>query len=462
MTGLTGHKALVVGLGHRTGLAACSFLVKRGFQVTGNDIRSAGELSAVLDKMDASVKIIAGSQSPELLNEGFDFLVLSPGVPKSIALVRRAVEMKIPVISEIELAYRFMKGLIVGVTGTDGKSTTVTLTGHLLEGLGIRTFVGGNIGIPLVSLVDGMDDDSVCVIELSSYQLETIDLFRADAAAILNITPDHLDRYDGLEEYGRAKMRIAENQGKDDSFIYYLDDARINGFLGEVRAKKLSFSLENTNADAFLYKGSIVLRRGGKTVNVLDISTLQILGRHNVLNTMASLLMVLSILDRRGMEADYRRLAELAADFRGLPHRMEHVGEYAGRIFINDSKATTVGAVEMALAGFNGNAVLILGGRTKGDDYSRLAAGMAGKVRALVLLGESKDEFARIFSGYKPAVVDTLEEAVSVSMRLSEPGDSILLSPACASFDMFESYEDRGNRFRECFAKLAGGTLSWT
>ena len=462
MTGLSGHRALVVGLGHRTGLAACNFLAKRGFQVTGNDIRSAGELAAVLKKVDASVKIIAGEQSPEILNGGFDFLVLSPGVPKSIALVRRAGEMKIPVISEIELAYRFMKGLIVGVTGTDGKSTTVTLTGHLLKGLGINTFVGGNIGIPLVSLVEGMDDDSVSVVELSSYQLETIDLFRADAAAILNITPDHLDRYAGLDEYGRAKLRIAENQADNDAFIYYYDDEHINHLLQEVRSKKLSFSLENTSADAFLKDGYIVLRRGGKTVNVLDISTLRILGSHNVLNTMASLLMVLSILERRGMEPDYRRLAELAAEFRGLPHRMEKIGDYAGRTFINDSKATTVGAVEMALAGFNGNAVLILGGRTKGDDYSRLAGGMAGKVRTLVLLGESKHEFARIFNGFKPTVVDTLEEAVVASMKLSEEGDSILLSPACASFDMFESYEDRGNRFRECFDKLTGGEISWT
>jgi UDP-N-acetylmuramoylalanine--D-glutamate ligase len=439
---IKGQKALVVGLGHRSGLAACNFLARRGCSVTGSDIKSAADLAPVVSKLDPAVTIVTGAQEPALLDAGFDLLVLSPGVPQSIPLVKEAYRRGIPVISEIELAFRFMKGQAVGITGTDGKSTTTTLTGHLLAGLGIKTFVGGNIGVPLVSLVDDMDGDSVTVIELSSFQLETIRDFRADAAAVLNITPDHLDRYPGMKEYAAAKMRIAENQAPDNAFVYYLDDENLRPWLGNVKSRKMSFSLASKGADAFLDNGMIYLRRGGSARPVLEASRMTIIGRHNVLNAMASLLLVLAILDSRGIAPDYARLAELCAGFTGLPHRMERVGEYEGRTFINDSKATTVGAVEMALDGFSGNAVLILGGRTKGDDYSRLAKSIRGKLRGLVLMGESNGEFA--------------------AMKLSETGDSILLSPACASFDMFKSFEERGEKFRDSFTRLATGELKWT
>ncbi|MBP7586277.1 MAG: UDP-N-acetylmuramoyl-L-alanine--D-glutamate ligase, partial [Spirochaetes bacterium] len=211
MNGIQGHRVLVVGLGHRSGLAACNFLARRGFGVTGNDMKSAAELAPVVAKMDSRVKVVAGAQDPSLLDAGFDLLVLSPGVPQTIPLIREAYRRGVPVISEIELAFRFMKGQAVGITGTDGKSTTTTLTGHILSGLGLPALVGGNIGVPLVSLMEHTDDTSVSVIELSSFQLETVRDFRADAAAVLNITPDHLDRYPGMKEYAAAKMRIAEN-----------------------------------------------------------------------------------------------------------------------------------------------------------------------------------------------------------------------------------------------------------
>jgi len=354
-----------------------------------------------------------------------------------------------------------MKGRVIGITGTDGKSTVTTLTGHLLSGLGVKTLVGGNIGIPLVSLVDETSDDSVAVIELSSFQLETVADFRAHAAAILNITPDHLDRYPGMAEYAAAKMRIAGNQSADDAFVYFKDDAIIQGLLGQVKSRALSFSIHDNRADAFLDGDTICLRRGGGVVPVLEASSMKIIGRHNILNAMASLLLVSSILDRRGGEIDWKRLAGLCSSFTGLPHRMERLGEFEGRTFINDSKATTVGAVEMALEGFRGDAVLILGGRTKGDDYSRLAKKLRGAVRGLVLLGESKVEFSRIFSDFSPVLADTLDEAVAAAMGLSLPGDAILLSPACASFDMFKSFEERGMMFRRSYEKLVRGDLRW-
>lgn len=462
MMELKGNKALVVGLGYRTGLAACNFLAGRGFAVTGNDIKTQDELAGVIEKMDPSVHIIAGTQSPEILSEGFDFLVLSPGVPRTIPLVREAAEKGIPVIAEIELAYRFMKGHIVGITGTDGKSTTTSLAGHVLSGLGIKTLVGGNIGIPLISLVDETADDSVSVIELSSFQLETIDAFRPHAAAMLNITPDHLDRYAGMDDYAAAKMRIAKNQTADDAFVHYRDDALIAQFLHGVRAKKFGFSLADDAADAFLCDGAVYVRWNGNIEKIVDVRTMKVVGRHNALNAMAAVLLVCAIMARMGRRIDFQHLGRLVADFPGLPHRMERLGAYEGRTFINDSKATTVGAVEMALEGFSGNAVLILGGRTKGDDYSRLAGRLKNKIRALVLIGESRDEFLKIFSAFSPLAAESLEDAVRISMKASRPGDTILLSPACASFDMFRSYEHRGDVFRGIFESLKKGEIAWT
>ncbi len=461
MIELKGNKALAVGLGYRTGLATCNFLAQRGFAVTGNDIKSLDELSSIIEKMDPSVRIIAGTQSPEILSEGFDFLVLSPGVPRTIPLIREAEARGIPVIAEIELAYRYMKGYIVGITGTDGKSTTTSLVGHILAGLGIHTLVGGNIGTPLISLVDETSDNSVSVIELSSFQLETIDAFRPHVAAMLNITPDHLDRYTNMDEYAAAKMRIAKNQTADDAFVYYRDDALITRFLDRIGAKKFGFSLADDDADAFLRDDAIHMRWNGHAQRILDTCAMKLLGRHNALNAMAAMLMVCAILQRMDREIDEHRIARLVSDFPGLPHRMERLGEFKGRMFINDSKATTVGAVEMALEGFCGNAVLILGGRTKGDDYSRLAKRLQGKIRALVLLGESKNEFSKLFTSFSPLIADSLEDAVRLAMHASCPGDAILLSPACASFDMFRSYEHRGEVFRSIFEGLKKGDIRW-
>ncbi len=461
MIELKGNKALVVGLGYRTGLAACNFLAQRNFSVTGNDLKSLDQLTSVIEKMDPSVRIIAGMQSPEILSQGFDFVVLSPGVPKSIPLVQEAARKGIPVIAEIELASRFMKGFVVGSTGTDGKSTTTALVGHILSGLGIKTLVGGNIGIPLISLVGDTSEDSVSVIELSSFQLETIDAFHPHAAAMLNITPDHLDRYANMEEYAAAKMRIAKNQTADDAFVYYRDDALIARFLDKVGAQTFGFSLNAGGVDAFLRDGAVHVRWSGTDYRMVEIRTMKLVGRHNALNVMAAVLLVCAIASRMDRQIDFRRIGQLAADFPGLPHRMERLGEFEGRTFINDSKATTVGAVEMALGEFRGNAVLILGGRTKGDDYSRLAERLDGTIRALVLIGESRNEFKKIFSAFTPFTAESLEDAVRIAMKASRPGDAILLSPACASFDMFRSYEHRGEVFRSIFESLQKGEMAW-
>ncbi|MBP8987470.1 MAG: UDP-N-acetylmuramoyl-L-alanine--D-glutamate ligase [Spirochaetes bacterium] len=451
---------LVVGLGYRTGLASANFLVDKGFEVTVCDIKSSEELSPIIQKLDTRVKVIAGNQHPSLLANGFDEIVLSPGVPQSIPLIQEAYRRAIPVISEIELAYRYCKAAIVGVTGTDGKSTVTMLIAHCLNRLGFDAHPGGNIGIPFISLVNSLREDSVAVIELSSFQLETVKTFKPDVAIITNLTPDHLDRYDSLYDYFNAKMNIANNQCKDDYFIFNKDDEFIVNNMPALQSQQHSFSLLG-KADCFYSNGAIVMDSNGKTKLVAHASNMKISGLHNVQNAMAAILASTFIGEKFGNNIDIKVLEEALYSFEGLPHRVQNLGEYRGRIFINDSKATTTGAVIMALKSLRDNVILILGGRAKGDDYSRLKTIIKGKVKVLVLIGETKDEFASIFSDIPHVKAFSMEDAVIKAMKLSAKGDTILLSPACASFDMYKNYEERGNHFIEIYSKLVQGELAW-
>jgi UDP-N-acetylmuramoylalanine--D-glutamate ligase len=454
-------KALVVGLGYRTGLSAANFLAQRGVDVTVSDSKSSDELREIIEKLNPAVKIIAGVQDPRILDNGFDTLVLSPGVPAAIPLVQEALKRGIPVISEIELAYRNMKGHIIAITGTDGKSTTTELTGHIFKKLGFKTLVGGNIGIPLISLAEKTDDNSVTVVELSSFQLETIDSFKPHVSAILNVTPDHLDRYNSIASYYEAKKRIFMNYGEDEYFIYNRESDVLNADASAFPVKSLCFSSSGNRADSFYKEGKIFLNKEGKPVPVIEESKMQILGIHNVENSMAALLMTLSLLEMKGIAPDLKAISEACYSFKSLEHRMEFAGEFHGRIFINDSKATTIGAVGMAVKSIRNSGVLILGGRTKGDDYSRLRSIAGEKVRAIVLIGESSDEFEKIFHGLNTVKAVTIDDAVAKSMQLSQEGDMILLSPACASFDMFKSFDERGKVFKDSVKKLIEGKISW-
>lgn len=449
------RKVLVIGLGYRSGLTASNFLAEKGHLVEVSDTKSAADLAPLTAKLNNTVVVHAGSQDVSLLDRGFECLILSPGVPARIPLVKEAVARRIPVISEIELAFLFMKGLTVGITGTDGKSTTTALTCHILRELGFNARMGGNIGIPLVSLADSTTDASVTVIELSSYQLETIDTFRPDVAAFTNLTPDHLDRYDTLDDYFNAKMRIARNQTADDYFVFNLDDARVSGGARTVKSRALGFSLER-DTDSFFRDGDIFLDIAGKPEKVISAGELFIMGLHNVQNTMTALLIARSICAKMNMKLNLDKAADAAKSFPGLPHRMERLGERDGRLFINDSKATTVGAVEMAIKSLDRPGVFIVGGRAKGDDYSRLASSMKGKVRGVVLIGETTAEFRPLFSGFNMREAGSLDDAVRQAVEISEPGDAVILSPACASFDMFNSFEHRGDSFRDSVKRVAG------
>jgi UDP-N-acetylmuramoylalanine--D-glutamate ligase len=447
-------RILVVGLGKRSGLAACNFLINKGCTVSASDSKSPEALRDILKELSTGVRIFAGNQDPDILNEGFDLIVLSPGVPKSIPLIQAAIQKNIPVIAEVELAYLNMKGMLVAVTGTDGKSTTTTLTGHILNDLKIKTFMGGNLGTPFISFAGDTDADSVSVVELSSFQLETIDTLKADAAVIMNVTPDHLDRYAGMDEYLNAKLRVSKNQGPDDFYVYRKDDARLRDNLGRINAKKLSFSISEQGADAFVKDGAVYVKRSGKAVKVLETADMTIIGAHNIENAMASILLVSSILDKKGIEPDYAMIGKSCCSFKGLAHRMELLGKIKGRTFINDSKATTVGAVEMALKSIPDESILILGGRTKGDDYSRLHDKIKEKIKHLILIGESTPEFKKIYADIPGSIAVTLDDAVKQAIDASVENDVIILSPACASFDMFMSFEDRGDKFRQAVRKI--------
>jgi UDP-N-acetylmuramoylalanine--D-glutamate ligase len=461
MTGKKEVKILIVGLGYRSGLAAANFLAEKGKDVSVSDLKSREELADTVSKLNKNVKLILANQNPEILDLGFDLIVLSPGVPKSIPLIKEAVKRGIRVIAEIELAYENIHGKIIAITGTDGKSTTTVLTGHILDNIGIGSIVGGNLGIPLVSLVGETGDETVSVVELSSYQLETIDTFRPDVCAFLNVTPDHLDRYSDMNEYFEAKFRITMNQTADDFFIYNSDDDTLRANIKRVKSKALGFSLSDKNADAYYENGFVFLNQNSSKIKVIDSSRLNIFGLHNIQNIMASVLMVSSVLKKKGMAADFEKIGDACYSFKGLEHRVERIGEFEGRIFINDSKATTVGAVQMALKSLNKKGILILGGVTKGDDYSRLIPLMEEKVKGLVLIGESAGGFSKIYIEFKPSIAQSMDDAVIQAMKISEKGDDILLSPACASFDMFKNFEERGRAFKASFLNLKNGKISW-
>jgi len=455
------HKVLVVGLGYRTGVAVSDFLAARGIDVTVSDIKSKDDLKDIMNSLNPSVKVIAGDQSIEILNQGFDLVVLSPGVPKTIPLIQESYNRKIPVISEIELASYYMKGSTIGITGTDGKTTTTSLTGHIFKELDFETFICGNIGIPLITFVDRMSAKTITVIELSSFQLETIDTFKPDVASILNVAPDHLDRYADIHEYYDAKKRIFMHQDDADFFIYNCDNEIIENNKMDFPSNSLRFSIYDEGADAFYRDEKIYVVYDGYIIPVVDVKRLSIIGIHNVYNVMAAILMVVAIHKKLNKVPDFDRIGDACCSFKGLEHRMEYIGEYNERSFVNDSKATTISAVEMAVKSIKDKGVIIIGGRTKGDDYLRLRNIIEEKARAIILIGESAELFSEIFKGLNTIKADNMEDAVLKAMKNSEAGDMILLSPACASYDMFEDYTERGNSFKECVNRLWEGKISW-
>jgi UDP-N-acetylmuramoylalanine--D-glutamate ligase len=445
---LKNKRVLVVGLA-RTGVATALFCAARGASVTATDTRTEAEIGDAVAKVrDAGAKVELGGH-----NEGTflrqDLIVPSPGVPADAPLLQAARGGGVTIWSEIELAYRFRKGKLIGITGSNGKTTTSSLIEHILRSASFSTILAGNIGTPLISCVERMTHDSVTVVELSSFQLELIQSFRTDISVFLNLTPDHLDRHHSLELYSKAKARIFENQGEEDFAILNADDPATTP-LAPTRPRVYWFSRKQRAAQgAFLRGDDIMYRDDGKEELVLNREEVPLPGAHNVENVLAA------IAAARIAGASAKAVGEGVRSFAGVEHRLEFVSEIKGVRYYNDSKATNVDATLKALDSFPGRIVVILGGKDKGSDYTPLRAPLRERAILALLIGAAADKIASQIDGAVAIErAGTLDRAVEVAWAAARPGDVVLLAPACASFDQFENYEHRGRVFKALVHEL--------
>jgi len=442
------QRALVYGLG-LSGRAAARLLHERGVEVWAADARPAEALE--LEGLGGSGFEVHAGEEPRELPAGLDGVVVSPGIPADRPLLREACEAGLPIVGEIELAFAFAEGEVVAITGSNGKSTTTALTGALLEGAGRTVEVCGNIGRPFSECVEGPPGRTF-VVEVSSFQLESVDRFRPRAAALLNLSADHLDRHRDLESYRAAKLRIFERQRGGDVTVLNADDAHVAD--APSAARRRWFSLEGPVADGCFVDGERVLEtRGGEVVLELFRTTDVVLhGRHNVENAMAAALLARAL----GVGAD--RIPAALRAFRGLPHRLEKVREKDSVAYYDDSKGTNVAATARSLEGFgDGQVHLILGGRNKGADLGALREIVARKARGVYLIGEASGDFAEALRGAVAIThCETLEKAVEAAAERAAAGEVVVLSPACASFDQFRDYRERGERFQVLVGALDG------
>ena len=442
-----GRKTLVLGAG-KSGIASAKFLAERGAVVALHDRKPVEEWSAAARSLKESfnVGLIAGDLPSWLLDQ-IDLVVISPGVPTNSIPARYVDRKDGEVIGEVELAYRFMKGRIVGITGSNGKTTTTTLIGELLKNARITTQVGGNIGTPLLSLAEASRDDTWTVAELSSFQLETIKEFRANVAICLNVTPNHLDRYDSFSDYAAAKHRIFLNQTSDDVAILSADDKVTSTWGPGLKANVVFFSVQRAlDEGLFLRNRDLVCRANGKEKILTTRDEIFLRGLHNVENVLAGFAAGLAC------GADPESMRATVANFKGVEHRIEFVREIGGVKFYNDSKATSVDATSKALEALSdgdGRTVLILGGRGKNAPYEPLVELINRSVRTIVLIGEDADNIESQLRGHAEMIrAASMQDAVAKGLDAALPGDSVLLAPACASFDMFRSFEERGEVFK--------------
>lgn len=445
---LVGRHFIVVGMA-RSGLAAARFLHSRGAKVTVNDARSEAELVEA-EPLRASGLSVVGGGHPRELFASADCIVVSPGVPLATPAFDWARQAGVEIIGEVELAARFLRGRIVGITGTNGKTTTTSLIGEILGQGGLPVLVGGNIGEPLVSFVDRSRDDDWIVAELSSFQLEAVEQLHVRVAVLLNITPDHLDRYDSMESYAAAKANILRRQEPVDVAILNADDTRIAAMKALTPARIVFFSTTRALDEGISLRGDrIVARQDGVEQELIGCPDIPLRGTHNLENVMAALAAGLAC----GVDPDSMR--RTISSFKAVEHRLEFTAEIAGVSFYNDSKATNVDAAIKSLEAFTGGITLILGGKDKGSDYRPLRDLMSAKAKAALLIGAAGPAIGAALEGATPLVDSgTIAEAVSHASRHAQPGDTVLLAPACASFDQFDNYEHRGRVFKEIVRSL--------
>jgi UDP-N-acetylmuramoylalanine--D-glutamate ligase len=449
MKDLANRRALVVGLG-RSGVAAARFLAARGAAVTVTDAKPAVAAADTLRGL--GVQLALGGHDPGLFGAQ-DLIVVSPGVPWDLEPLVEARRRGIEVVGEVELAAWFLPGRIIGVTGANGKTTTTVLIGHLLRESGVPVQVGGNVGLPYppaIDLVESSTTGTWNVLELSSFQLEAIRTFHAHIGVVLNITPDHLDRHGTFEAYAAAKERLFLNQQTDDYAVLNADDAICAGYGERVRSQVVWFSrTRELDNGASVRAGEIVMRRGRETAPLAQVDQIPIRGPHNLENTLAAT--TAAWLAGAPAEAIRRALPT----FKAVEHRLEFVRQVAGVSYYNDSKATNVDATLKALEAFAGGLWVILGGKDKGSDYSVLRDLVRTKARAVILIGAAAEKIAGQLDGAAPLIeAGTIDRAVKLAADRARPGETVLLAPACASFDQFENYEHRGRVFKELVGRI--------
>lgn len=443
-----GKRVMVVGLA-RTGRVTALFAAGYGATVTATDEKAENEMAETAAELRAAgVKLELGGHAPASFLEQ-DLIVISPGVPAKLAALEQARARGIPVWSEIELAWRFLRGKLVAVTGSNGKTTTTALLAHILRTARVPVLVGGNIGVPLLSLVESSADSSVTVAEISSFQLETIEAFRPEIGILLNLTPDHLDRHASFEEYANAKMRLFENQLERDAAVLNADDPEVTRRM-PARAHVYWFSRQKRVAEGSLIRdGQIFFRHDGAETPLLRRDQIPLRGEHNVENVLAACAAAYLA------GADPAAIASGVQTFRGVEHRLEFVAEIGGVSFFNDSKATNVDAALKAIQAFPGRLIVILGGKDKGSPYTPLREPLRNRARMAILIGAAAEKIAKDLGDAVPVErAGTLDRAVQIAAERAQPGDAVLLAPACSSFDQFENYEQRGRVFKVLVARL--------
>lgn len=443
---VSGRKVVVVGAA-RSGVAAAELLARRGARVTLTDMRDAIPQEAQLRA--AGVALELGGHNPTTLL-GADLIVLSPGVPPTQPAIADARAAGVPIIGELELASRWLRGRVVAITGTKGKSTTTTLTGRMLEAGGHRVLVGGNIGHALSAQVDDSTEDTIHVVETSSFQLECTDTFHPWIAVLLNFSPDHLDRHADIAEYAAAKARIFANQTTEDWALLNADDEPSHTLAQDARARRLLFATEQPLREGVLVAGDAIVRRsaGGDQV-LVPLSAVKLLGRHLLADVAAAAAVAWIV------GVDPAAMTQAVETFTGLEHALEPVTDVGGVRFVNDSKATNIEAALRAIESFGSGLVVILGGRFKGGDFGELRAALVERGATVVAIGEAAP---LVREALAPAVpvhdASDMPAAVRTAFAAASPGETVLLAPACASFDMFKDYAERGRVFKQSVAKL--------
>ncbi|MEZ5360268.1 MAG: UDP-N-acetylmuramoyl-L-alanine--D-glutamate ligase [Candidatus Zixiibacteriota bacterium] len=450
------RKVGIIGMA-RSGVAAARLVKQLGGKPYISDILSAERLKDIIDELERdNIPFECGGHSDKLLES--DYLICSPGVPSSLDILQQATQAGIPIFSEIELAYWVCRGRILAITGSNGKTTTTTLLGEICKASGIPTVVGGNIGTPFSSVARDVPEDGLAVIEVSSFQLERIEQFAPYVGILLNLTPDHLDRYPTFESYCDAKYKMFENQTAEHYAVLNADDP-VTGQRGfSYRSQLMSFTISDLTdgghpPDGVFKRGQrLVGRMAGAEIDIIGVDEIRIPGPHNLSNAAAASAAALLA----GIKPEV--IAKVLREFGGVEHRLEFVADIGGVHFVNDSKGTNVDAVVVALKSIPKKIHLIAGGRDKEGDFTRLLPEAMNKVEHVILIGEAKNKIFEQVGRHIPVVMaSTMEDAVKKAFDLSHPGDTVLLSPGCASFDMYRNYEERGQDFKQIVRKMKNG-----